>query len=165
MLSKTSTFSSERLSYRGIEEGDAGLIVSWRSDPGNARNFFGEPPTLESHLEWFGRYLEDPTRYDFMVLGPDGRRIGTVTLSRISGGSCEVGYMIGDGSARRCGYATEAVRAVTRLAFEELGVERVEARIRPGNVASERVAGRAGFLEEERVWRARSGRAGGPSDG
>lgn len=153
MLSKRHAFSSERLSYRGIEARDAGLIVAWRSDPDNARQFFGAPPTLESHLEWFHGYLGDPTRYDFMILAPDGVRIGTVSLSGIDGDSCEVGYMIGDGSVRGKGYATEAVRAVTRLAFEELGVGLVSARIRTGNVASERVAAGAGFCDCEHVWR------------
>lgn len=156
MLSKTYAFSSERLSYRGIEEGDAALIVSWRSDPGNARNFFGEPPTLESHLEWFGRYLGDPTRYDFMVLGPDGARIGTVSLSHTSKDACEIGYMIGEPAARRLGYATEAVRAVTRLAFDELGVKTVEARIKPDNTVSERVVSGEGFSLHEHVWRIES---------
>lgn len=152
MLSKCHTFSSERLSYRGIEAQDAELIVAWRSDPDNARYFFGEPPTLESHLEWFRGYLADPTRYDFIILGPNGARVGTVSLSGIDGKSCEIGYMIGDGSARGKGYAAEAVRAAVRLAFEELGVERVYARIRPGNTASERVVERVGFHELERVW-------------
>ena len=152
MLSKRHSFSSERLSYRGIEGGDAELIVSWRSEPGNARNFFGEPPTLESHLEWFRGYLSDESRYDFMILDPGGRRVGTVSLTGIGGRSCEVGYMIGDRSARGRGYATEAVRAAARLAFGELGVARVRARIRAGNEASERVAAGAGFRELEHVW-------------
>lgn len=153
MLSKCHAFSSERLSYRGIEALDAELIVAWRSDPDNARYFFGAPPTLESHLEWFRSYLDDPTRYDFMILDPNGTRVGTVSLSGIDGESCEVGYMIGDGSARGKGYATEAVRAVTRLAFDELGIRHVDARIRVGNVASEKVASGGGFREHEHIWR------------
>lgn len=153
MLSKHYAFSSERLSYRGIAEADAKLIVSWRSEPDNARNFFGTPPTLESHLEWFRRYLADASRYDFMIFDPDGARIGTVSLSGINGESCEVGYMIGDKSARGRGYATEAVRAATQLAFDELGIRCVDARIKVGNTASERVAAGGGFREYEHVWR------------
>lgn len=152
MLSKTSSFSSERLSYRGIERGDAGLIVAWRSDPENAACFFGDAPTLESHLRWFEGYLLDASRHDFMIFDPEGNPIGTVSLSDDGDGSCEVGYMIGERSARGHGYAAEAVRAACRVASEHIGARRVVARIKPGNVASERVAAAAGLRDRGRVW-------------
>ncbi|MCF6414153.1 GNAT family N-acetyltransferase [Collinsella tanakaei] len=153
-VDKNASFSSERLSYRGISRGDAGLIVSWRSDPENLACFFDtHPPTLESHLAWFEGYLGDPSRLDLMIIDGEGRGIGTVTLSAIGGGSCEVGYLIGDRSARGRGYASEAVRAACRYAFDVLGVERVDARIKPGNAASERAAAGGGFVEHEHVWR------------
>lgn len=153
-VDKGASFSSERLSFRGISRDDAGLIVSWRSDPENLASFFDRrPPTLESHLAWFEGYLEDPSRIDFMISDDDGRRVGTVALSAIGGGSCEVGYLIGDRSARGRGYASEAVRAACRYAFDVLGLDRVDARIRPGNAASERVASGAGLIEHEHVWR------------
>ena len=60
------------------------------------------------------------------------------------------------GSARGRGLATRAVRLVTRWAFDELGIERIELRVHAGNVASRRVAERAGFTREgvERASRA-----------
>lgn len=153
-VDKSASFASERLAYRGIAREDAGLIVSWRSDPENLANFFDtRPPTLESHLAWFEEYLKNPSRLDLMILDGEGRRIGTVTLSAIGEVSCEVGYLVGDRSARGKGYATEAVRAACRYAFDVLGVERVDARIRPDNAASERVAAGGGFVEHEHVWR------------
>lgn len=153
MLSKDYRFSSERLLFRGIAREDAELIVAWRSDPVNYRNFrSGASLTLESHLAWFERYLGDSTRYDFMVLGPDGKPIGTVSLSDVTSESCEIGYMIGDVASRGRGYASEAVRAACGVAFDELGVDRVDARILPGNVASERAAASAGLVEHEHVW-------------
>lgn len=158
-VDKNASFSSERLSYRGISREDAGLIVSWRSDPENLACFFDtHPPTLESHLAWFEGYLEDPSRLDLMVIDGGGRRVGTVTLSAIGGGSCEVGYLIGDRSARGRGYASEAVRAACHYAFDVLGLGRVDARIRPGNAASERVASGAGLEKREHVWSLERGR-------
>lgn len=152
-VDKGASFASERLSYRGISRGDADLIVSWRSDPENLANFFDtRPPTLESHLAWFEGYLEDPSRLDLMIIDGEGRRIGTVTLSGIGGGSCEVGYLVGERAARGKGYAAEAVRAACRYAFGVLGLDRVDARIKPGNLASERVAAAAGLEERERVF-------------
>jgi RimJ/RimL family protein N-acetyltransferase len=46
------------------------------------------------------------------------------------------------------GYATEAVRALSELAFE-FGVERVEAHTDPDNTPSRALAERAGFVLEE----------------
>lgn len=153
-VDKRASFVSERLSFRGIARDDAELIVSWRSDPENLANFFDtRPPTLESHLAWFEEYLNDPSRLDLMILDGEERCIGTVTLSAIGEVSCEVGYLVGDRLARGKGYAAEAVRAACRYAFDVIGVERVDARIKPGNVASEHVAAAGGFVEHEHVWR------------
>lgn len=153
MISKDHRFSSERLSYRGISEADTPLIVAWRSDPENYRWFFSQTPvTLEGHLAWYRRYLEDPTRFDFMVLDGGGTPIGTAGLSGVGSAVCEVSYMVGERSARGRGYATEMVRSMCGLAFDSLGATRVEARILPGNEASVRTALSAGLAETELVY-------------
>lgn len=46
------------------------------------------------------------------------------------------------------GLATEAVEAVARFGFEEMGCHRLEALIHPENLASQRVAEKVGFQEE-----------------
>ena len=45
---------------------------------------------------------------------------------------------------------TEAVKAVTGIAFDDLGLHRIEANIMPRNKASLRVAEKAGFTT--RAW-------------
>ena len=67
----------------------------------------------------------------------------------------EVSYFL-SASVRGRGLATRAVRLVSRWAFDELGVERIELRAHPDNDASRRVAERAGFAREgvERASRA-----------
>lgn len=153
MISKNHRFSSERLSYRGITEADAPLIVGWRNDPRNYRWFHVQAPiTIEGHISWFESYLDDRTRFDFMVLDPVGRPIGTAGLSNISDATCEVNYMIGEETARGMGYATEAVQAMCSLAFRELRVASVKASILSGNEASIRTAMAAGMTERERIF-------------
>ena len=157
-LSKDYRFESERLRFRGIEGRDAADIVRWRGDPDNYRNFLDPRPiTLEEHLACFEGYLGDPTRFDFIVEDGEGRPIGTCGLSHIGGGGCEASYMIGDAASRGKGYATEALRALTDVAFRELGASHVDARILPHNAASMRVAERCGFTEAERVYRMAAG--------
>lgn len=153
-LSKDYRFKSERLCFRGIEEGDACAIVRWRSNPDNYRYFFNSRPiTMEEHCAWFKKYQKDPTRYDFIIEDSNGNAIGTCGLSRITGEGCEVSYMIGEVDARGKGYATEAIRAITDIAFSELGVSHIDARVLAHNDNSSKAALRSGFVEYERVFR------------
>jgi len=61
--------------------------------------------------------------------------------------SGEMGYWIRTTESGR-GVATEAGARILQLAFEELGMHRVTLRIAVGNVASERVAEKLGFVHE-----------------
>lgn len=152
-MDKNSVYSSERLTFRGIGCSDAEDIVRWRSDPANYRNFLNAHAlTLEEHLAWFERYLSDTSRFDFMIIDPEGRSIGTAGLSNITDESCEISYMIGDLSARGKGYATETIEAMSRIALDELGVDRVIAQILPHNEGSIRAITKAGYAEAERIF-------------
>ena len=153
-MRKDSSYRSERLRFRGLSACDAELVVSWRSDPSNYANFFNAHPiSMEEHMRWFNRYLEDETRYDFMVFDEEGNPIGTVGLSNITCYSCEISYMIGNRGSRGKGYATEAVEAMSRIAFAELGVSEVLARVLSHNEASAKVVLRAGYEDFEHVYR------------
>ena len=59
----------------------------------------------------------------------------------------EVGYWLAR-EARGHGHATRAVRLICRWGFRALGLERVDLLAATGNVASQRVAERAGFTRE-----------------
>jgi ribosomal-protein-alanine N-acetyltransferase len=74
------------------------------------------------------------------------RTIGCVVINNIIGGvfqSCFLGYKL-DQDELNQGYMTEAVRAVIRFAFDQLGLHRIEANIIPGNTASMRVVEKLG---------------------
>lgn len=81
--------------------------------------------------------------------GRETRLVGGTGLHRIdwSVPRFEIGYWRRSGDAGR-GLVTEAVRALSRMAFDELGAQRVEIRMDDRNVASRRVAERAGFAFE-----------------
>lgn len=153
-MDKNYSFKSERLVFRGITREDADAIVAWRSNPANYKNFLNAKPiTKEDHLKWFEGYLANPARFDFLILESDEKPIGTCALSDITEDSCEISYMIGDESCRGKGYAKEAVRALTKVAFEELGVKEIIARILTHNEASMHVVLGSGFSEYERIYR------------
>ena len=64
--------------------------------------------------------------------------------------SAEIGYWLGR-PYRGHGYGSEAARAVVKIAFQELGLHRVEAAVFPGNAGSIRLLRRVGFRYEGRA--------------
>jgi RimJ/RimL family protein N-acetyltransferase len=100
---------------------------------------------------WSGSTLEKEG--DILVLGvelvPTGELIGEVMLRWLSDKDrCgEVGYVFHPERGGQ-GYATEAARAVLQLAFDELDLHRVIARIHALNTASIQLAQRLGMRKE-----------------
>jgi len=95
-------------------------------------------------------------REDFVLLifareadGGEGEFLGGTGLHRIDWElrRFEIGYWRKAGCAGR-GIVTEAVQAISRLAFDVLGARRVEIRMDDNNVRSWKVAERAGFTLE-----------------
>jgi RimJ/RimL family protein N-acetyltransferase len=74
-------------------------------------------------------------------------RLGRVGLLLGEPGAAEVGYWV-DPRARKRGVATTAVRAVCQWAVTTADIELIEWRCEAGNLASRRVAEKAGFLIE-----------------
>jgi RimJ/RimL family protein N-acetyltransferase len=81
--------------------------------------------------------------------------VGGVNLRLADHQIAEISYFVRE-SARGRGLATRAVRLVSRWAFDDLGIQRIELRVHPENNASRRVAEKAGFVFEgtERASRA-----------
>ncbi|MEU9888788.1 GNAT family protein [Sphaerisporangium sp. NPDC051011] len=82
-----------------------------------------------------------------LVLADAGRIVGAMTLANIVMGpfrSTDLGYWI-DAEYTGRGLATTAVELVCELAGERLGLHRVQASTLVGNLASQRVLGKAGF--------------------
>jgi RimJ/RimL family protein N-acetyltransferase len=72
---------------------------------------------------------------------------GTGLHRRVGEDAFEIGYWIRAGRTRE-GMATEATAALTRVAFEVCGVDRVEIRIDPANAASSGIPRKLGYREE-----------------
>lgn len=78
----------------------------------------------------------------------EGPARGVIDLRReLEGDRASIGYWLG-AAGRGRGLMTSAVRLVTAWATGERGVARVEIRVASGNLASQRVAQRAGFVRE-----------------
>ncbi|MFB8245535.1 GNAT family N-acetyltransferase [Streptomyces sp. NPDC055952] len=92
------------------------------------------------HLPEWGMYV--------LVRRADGRALGAMGFHGVPDGSgrVEVGYDL-VGAARGHGYATEALRALSRWALGRPEVRTVVANVERGNTPSQNVLARAGFAQ------------------
>jgi RimJ/RimL family protein N-acetyltransferase len=86
-------------------------------------------------------------RAEFVIVSAEGERLGRVGLGLDGNGAAQVGYWM-DPASRLKGVATRALRELCRWGFAELGLGLIEWRAEVGNVASRRVAEKAGFTVE-----------------
>ena len=103
----------------------------------------GQLAAITSALERYRQGITVPS----VILDEDDRVAGRITLNDIVRGafqSCHLGYWL-SAAANGRGLATAAVRDMIRVAFEELGLHRLEAGILLHNVRSQRVLERNGF--------------------
>lgn len=95
--------------------------------------------------------MRDRREYNFGIFDSDtSRLIGHISLysiKRLPFSSGFVGYSIDERETGR-GLATEAVKIVTKFAFETVSLHRVEAFVSPRNYGSVRVLENAGYTRE-----------------
>jgi len=104
---------------------------------------------VDGWLTCFEDGRRDGTREAFALEDGDGAFLGLAVAPRIDPRTqtAELGYVVAR-DARGRGVASEALRVLTRWAFEERGVLRLELLISVENQASKAVARRAGYAFE-----------------
>jgi RimJ/RimL family protein N-acetyltransferase len=147
---------SARLLLRPLSSADIDALLAYRSLPEVCRYVpFAPmgPADIVARLRepWARRALAQEG--DALVLGAeladDGQLIGDVMLRWTSAEHCcgEIGYVFNPRYGGR-GLAAEAAHAVLHLAFDDLGLHRVIARVDARNTASARLAARIGMRQE-----------------
>ena len=120
----------------------------------NLRDTFPHPYTARDAMEFIAYSLStDPeTHFALAVKGEAVGAIGFRLQEGVERVSAEVGYWLGEAFWGR-GIVTDALKAVTRHAFETYGVVRVFAVPFEWNVPSQRVLEKAGYVFEGRMRR------------
>jgi [ribosomal protein S5]-alanine N-acetyltransferase len=114
--------------------------------PFRPEEFFTADGQRARAIELLNQY-ETGTLLPHVILDGEGNVTGQITLNEIVRGpflSCRVGYWLAEGSNGR-GLATAALGNIKRIAFEELGLHRIEAGTLLDNERSQRVLLRNGF--------------------
>lgn len=146
--------TTERLVVRSFRPGDEADVFAYRSVPEVVRYIPGEPKTEEQVADLVaerataGR-VDGTQRICTLAVELDGRVIGDVLihLDGADGRQAEIGWVFAPDVTGK-GYATEAARAITSAAFDDLGVQRVWAQLEPVNTASVRICERLGMRRE-----------------
>ncbi|MEZ5239154.1 MAG: GNAT family protein [Microthrixaceae bacterium] len=136
--------------WREVRRRCAAWLTQWEPLPSP-----GQPDTVEDRSAFASRCsvrlreIQLGTGFGFGLF-VDGALRGEVNLNTIQRGARQnayVGYWVDQAVAGQ-GYVPEAVVAVLRFAFEDLGLHRVQISIVPRNTASRRVVEKLGLREE-----------------
>ncbi|MFC9855828.1 GNAT family N-acetyltransferase [Streptomyces prasinus] len=146
------TLTTGRLLLRTVGPQDTDTVYAACQDPDIQRWTTVPSPYLPEHARGFVEQMipdgwASGSMFAFGAFLPSGELTGMFGMTMRSPGVGEIGYW-GVKEHRGNGYITEAVVAVSRWAFTELSVDRVEWRAEVGNRASRAVAERAGFVFE-----------------
>ena len=138
----------DELHLRPPTEADVPAIAAACQDPDLARFIPGFPsPYTESDARaWVVSRPRIEASLTFLIVDhATGELYGAIEVRLGDTGS--IGYWIAE-EARGRGIATRATRLLARWAVTNGGVERLELTTHPDNVASQRVAEKAGFTRE-----------------
>ena len=150
---------SDRLALREFSSDDLGLASEAAAAGEGEALPPGFPTNPDQLAQWFdnGMHLGGrESALHLMMLDPaSGRIVGSIGLFHADWqvGSAEIGYGVRR-DARGRGYATEALVAVARWVLTEGGIQRAWLTANTDNLASIRVAEKAGFHREGTLRRA-----------
>jgi RimJ/RimL family protein N-acetyltransferase len=145
--------NTSRLTLRPFVEADIEAVQEGAADSSTQKWLPLPRPYTASHARAWCLELAPAVRTAGLGLvravESEGRLVGSIDLKRTDwmSGVTEIGYWTAPGWRRR-GVMTEATKALALWVLDDMGFERVELRIATGNVASLRVAARAGFTRE-----------------
>ena len=153
MLKPPDRLTDGTVVLRKLREGDRAAVIATMRDP-LVRQWLNMPRDagdreFDTVMRTVAGGFRTGERYDFAVATDDDEPSrGAVIASRRHRDNYEVAYLAGE-RGRGNGLMTLAVRLLCGWLLDE-GVGRIEVRTHPENLASQRLAERAGFTREGR---------------
>jgi len=145
---------TSRLTLRRMLKRDSLDMFEYACSPDVTEYLLWEPHRNETYTYKYLSYLQSRYRagdfYDWAVVWRNtDKMIGTCGFTRFhwEHNAAEIGYVLNPGFWGY-GIAPEAVRAVLRFGFINLGLHRIEARYMAGNIRSRRVMEKVGMQYE-----------------
>ena len=153
-FSNIPTLTTERLTLRKMLIADAADMFEYAHREDTSRYLFWSPHENIAHTKAYLKFVGERYRagdfYDWaIVLRESGKMIGTCGFTSIdlTHRRGEIGYVINPDYQRQ-GIAAEAAEAVVKFGFEDLDLNRIEARFIKENDASLKVMRKLGMTPE-----------------
>lgn len=152
LISPEEVFKGDRVQLRLCTLHDCTeRYVAWLADPLVARYLETRwrPQTLADVREFVASMLGADHSYLFAIVF-QGQHVGNIKVGPINRfhAHADVSYFVGDRSVWGQGIATDAIRVICRVAFDRLGLHRVQAGLYASNGGSRRALEKAGFQLE-----------------
>ena len=154
IFSNIPTLRTERLSLRALHPIDAEDMYDYAKREDVTKYLTWKPHLSIGYTKDYLHYIQNRYTlgdfYDWAVIHKDSRRmIGTCGFTTIdtANNSAEIGYVINP-DFHGMGLGTEAVERVIEFGFEELGLNRIQARFMQDNIRSRKLMERVGMTFE-----------------
>lgn len=120
----------KRVVLRAIEREDLLKLQQWANDPEVQQALSGWhfPTSMEDQQKWFSSLSCTSINQRFMIESSDLGAIGTINLVSIDwkNRNAFCGFMLGEKTCHGKGYGTDAMMAIMRYAFDEIGLARLD---------------------------------------
>jgi diamine N-acetyltransferase len=146
-------FESERIRFVEVTEELVPDYLRMVNDLEHVGRFIGrrtEPVSEEKERKWVREKLDEKAVLFSMIEKSSGAFIGNIELMDFTETEAELGIAI-TAAKQELGYGTEAIRAVTDYAFDQLVLKRVFLKVYPDNARAIRVYEKCGFREYDRT--------------
>jgi RimJ/RimL family protein N-acetyltransferase len=126
--------------------------LKWINDPevtrGMATGYF--PTSAEQLTDYVKGSLNDKNTIFLAMCDVNDEHVGNVKLDRIDwiAGTCELGIIIGEASARGKGYGREAMNLLIDFAFNELNLRKISLAVFENNPHAKHLYESLGFKQE-----------------
>ncbi|MCR5066570.1 MAG: GNAT family N-acetyltransferase [Erysipelotrichaceae bacterium] len=144
-------FESENISYVEVSEAlaDEYLVMVNDNEHVNAYLTNTKPFTRDQEIIWVQKKLAEKAPVFSLIEKKSGEFIGNVELMDDSDTSRELGIAL-TYAKQDLGYGTEAIKAIVRYGFEEMGLEKIVLRAKITNGRAIHVYEKCGFREYDR---------------
>lgn len=151
-LRVVSALRAFEIRFRPAKNDDCAILWRWANDPATRNGSFRSAPIAwNEHCEWFEKSLSDNQTL-IMIAEESGHPMATVRMKNEGNGVAQISITMAV-EARGKGLAAYLIERGSREAAALMDTIRVQALIKPENIASRRSFERAGYLfvEDTRI--------------
>ena len=140
------------VTLRQMSKSDMQLICDMFNDPELENLVVGWafPMSLDQQTQWFEKHINDNRNFRFIIETPQDGAIGIATLTDIDWKNRRAthGIKLAHVERKTKGIATDAVMAIMRYVFDELGLHRLDGSWFDSNIPSKNLYTKCGWKEE-----------------